>query len=198
MPRPSSRRVAATLVALAAASSLAACGDPLEITAQFETSERTIAFHALSGTSVSLPAAVLIAPVPQAVRPDPQYLFDLAFDIDANGVARLYPVNVVAAPGVGGGRQVGIQLVESQSYEDVQRAPGGMYVADRAVDVAVGDVGVVQSIGHPSCAGSFLSTVVYAKFRVEAIDAASRLVTLRMRTNSNCGFRGLETGLPSR
>lgn len=197
MPRSSLRRAAATLVALAA-SSLAACGDPLEIAAQFETAERTIAFHALSGTSIVLPAAALVAPLPQAVRPDAQYLFDLAFDIDAGGVARLFPVNVVAAPGVASGRQVGIQLIENQGYDDIARAPGGTYEAASAVEIAVGDVGVVQSANHPSCAGSFLSTVVFAKFRVEAIDPASRRLTLRVRTNPNCGFRGLETGLPSR
>jgi hypothetical protein len=197
LPLPRSPRVAAPL-AVAATLAAVACGDPFRVEAQSDTIERDVTFVALNGTSPALPAAVLLAPEPIAVRPGPDFVFDLAFDITPAGVAQLLPLDIVGQPGVTGGRTVGIQKLTGQSYESVLRAPAGGYTVRQAVPIAVGDVGVVQALAHPSCLGSFVGTTVFAKFRVDAIDVASRSVRLRILADPNCGFRGLETGRPSR
>jgi len=192
------RRGAARL-ALALTVPLAACDDPFEITANTNTVEGTVTISAFNGTAVALPTAVLVAPLPQAVRPGPDYLFDLAFDFDAAGGAVLLPVDAVAAPGVfGGSRVAGIRPVTDQGYDAITRAPAGGYTVGDPVAIAVGDVGVLQSVNHPTCVGSFLGNTIYAKYRVEAIDAEARTLSLRIRVDPNCGFRGLEVGEPSR
>ena len=185
---------AAALVLLAAAG----CRDPFEVEAQFDTAESVLTVFALSGTAVDLPAAVLVGPSPQAVRPGPDFIFDLAFDIDDDGTVHLYPVDVVARPGIVGNRSVGVQKITAQTYDAITRAPAGGYTYREAITVSVGDVGVLQANGHPSCLGSFFSTTLYAKFRVEAVDPVARTLQLRVRVDPNCGFRGLETGTPSR
>ena len=88
--------------------------------------------------------------------------------------------------------------MEGQTFDQITRAPAGGYDFDESFEAAVGDVFVMQSVGHPSCAGSFFSSVIYAKLRVEAVDPASRTLTLRVLVDPNCGFRGFESGTPSR
>ena len=199
-PSPFRRvRRGAACLALALTAPLAACDDPFEITANFDTAEATVTIFAFNGTPISLTTAVLIAPLPQAVRPGPEYLFDLAVDVDAAGDAVLLPVDAIAAPGVfGGSRMTGIRPVTDQGYGAITRAPVGGYTVGDAVGIAVGDVGVLQAVNHPTCAGSFFGNTIYAKYRVEAIDAAARTVSLRIRVDPNCGFRGLEVGEPTR
>ena len=156
------RRGAARL-ALALVAPLAACSDPFEITANFETVETTVTIHAFNGTPVANVTGVLLAPLPQAVRPGPEFLFDLAFDFDAEGDAVLLPVDALAAPGVfGGSRVTGIRPVTDQGYDAILRAPAGGYTVGDPVAIAVGDVGVLQAVGHPTCSGSFLGNTIYA------------------------------------
>jgi len=203
MPRPHSRTPRRAAAALRAAGALlalagAACSDPFSVEAQFDTVEQVVTLRALTGTPLELPLALLAAPAPQVVRPSSDFVFDLAFDLDEAGAARLYPVDVVARPSVIAGRSVGLLEVTDQSYEQITRAPAGGYVFQEPLSVAVGDVLVLQAVGHPSCATSFLQPVIYAKLRVEAVDAAARTLTLRVLVDPNCGFRGFESGTPSR
>ncbi len=192
------RRGAARL-ALALTVPLAACDDPFEVPPGSDTIESTVTVAAFNGTPVALPTAILLAPQPQTVRPGPDYIFDLAFDVDAEGDAVLLPVDAIAAPGVfRGSRVTGIRPVTDQTYEAITRAPAGGYTVGDPVPVAVGDVGLLQAVNHPSCAAPFGGNTIYAKYRVEAIDAAARALTLRLRVDPNCGFRGLEVGEPSR
>jgi len=203
MPRPLSRHTRRAAAALRAAGALlalaaAACSDPFSVEADFDTVESVVTLRALTGTPLELPLALLVAPVPQVVRPASDFVFDLAFDLDAAGAAQLYPVDVVARPSVIAGRRVGLQKITGRSYDEVTRAPDGGYDFSDPMPVAVGDVIVVQAIGHPSCLTSFFSTLVFAKLRIEAIDPAARTMSVRVLVDPNCGFRGFESGTPSR
>jgi hypothetical protein len=203
MPRPLSRHTRRAATALRAAGALlalaaAACSDPFSVEADFDTVESVVTLRALTGTPLELPLALLVAPVPQVVRPASDFVFDLAFDLDAAGAAQLYPVDVVAHPSVVAGRRVGLQKITGRSYDEVTRAPDGGYDFSDAMPIAVGDVIVVQAIGHPSCLSSFFSTLVFAKLRIEAIDPAARTMSVRVLVDPNCGFRGFESGTPSR
>jgi hypothetical protein len=203
MPRPLSRLTRRAAAALRAAGALlalagAACSDPFSVEAQFDTAEAIVTLRALTGTPLELPLALLASPAPQVVRPSSDFVFDLAFDFDATGGARLYPVNLVARPSVVAGRSVGLQKIAGQSYEQVTRAPSGGYESRESLAVAQGDVVVMQAVGHPSCASSFYSSLIFAKLRIEAIDAAARTMTVRVLVDPNCGFRGFESGTPTR
>jgi hypothetical protein len=187
-------RAAGALLALAAA----ACSDPFSVEADFDTVEQVVTLRALTGTPLELPLALLAAPSPQVVRPSSDFIFDLAFDVDAAGAALLYPVDLVARPSAIAGRRVGLQKISGQSYEQVTRAPDGGYTFQQSLPIAVGDVVVLQAVGHPSCISSFFSTLIFAKLRVEAVDTAARTATLRVLVDPNCGFRGFESGTPSR
>ncbi|HEX6629645.1 MAG TPA: hypothetical protein VF048_01070 [Gemmatimonadaceae bacterium] len=190
------RRAAAAALLLAAG--LAACSDPLEFKPSFETVESTVTVHALNDVGAAFTAAILLAPSPIGVRPAGDYTFDAAVDFDAGGVALLYPVDEIAQIGViAAGRTVGVQKLSGTTYADLQRAPNTGYTYGEAVPIAVGDVGAIQSNGHPYCANSFYSTTLWAKFQVVALDPAARTATFKIRVDPNCGFRGLQSGVPS-
>ena len=190
------RRAAAAALLLVAG--LAACSDPLELKASFDTAESTVTVHALNGTPLAYTAAILLLPAPTGVRPANDYLFDFAIDFDAGGAALLYPLDAIAQPGVISlARRVGVQKM-SVAYADLQRAPSSGYTYGEAVPIAVGDVGAIQSNGHPFCENSFVSSSIFAKFQVEALDAAARTARVKIRVDPNCGFRGLQSGLPAR
>ncbi|HEU4631298.1 MAG TPA: hypothetical protein VFS08_16215 [Gemmatimonadaceae bacterium] len=191
------RRAAAAALLLAAG--LAACGDPLEFEAGFDTVESTVTVHALNDVPIAYAAAVLLAPSPIGVRPAGDYTFDLAVDFDESGAASLYPVDLIAQPGVISiARTVGIQKLTEVAYGDLERAPNSGYTYGEAVPIAVGDVAAIQSNAHPYCANSFLSSTLWAKLEVLALDPAARTARFRVRVDPNCGFRGLQTGRPSR
>lgn len=189
------RRLTGALALLLAA----ACGDPNEIRASFETSEGTVTVYALSGTPAWAPAGITLMEVPAAVRVGPDYGFDVALEFEG-ATPRLYPLQLVASDVVvGRARRVGIQKLAGATFDAVTRAPNNGYDFAAPVTLAVGDVGVIESQNHPFCTSGFsFPYTIYAKFLVEAVDPVARSVRLKMVSDPNCGFRGLEDGLPSR
>ncbi|MHB1222923.1 MAG: hypothetical protein ACYC2G_02585 [Gemmatimonadaceae bacterium] len=193
------RRAIAGTFALSAVVSVTGCGGPTEIKANQNTIAATVTVYSLNGSSPALPSALVLVGSPAAVRMTAQYEFDLAVGVDASGEARLIPVDRVASPAVlAPSRRVGLQKVTG-SFDSITRAPNGNYVSRADLPIAVGDVGVIESLNHPYCANIFyVAQNIYAKFVVEAIDPAAGSVRLRLVVDPNCGFRGLETGTPSR
>jgi len=194
------RSIAGTFVALATTLATSACGGPTELKANSNTIAATVTIYALNGASAVHPAALALVSTPRAVRMTTDYQFDLAVDFDESGAARLIPVDRVASPAIlPNGRFVGLQKV-AEPYDAISRAPNGGYVNGADLPIAVGDVGVIQSLNHPYCANVFyVAQNIYAKFVVDAINPAADSVRLRLLVDPNCGFRGLETGtLPSR
>lgn len=187
-------------VALATTLAASACGGPTEIKASSNTIAATVTVFALNGASPVQASALALVGSPRAIRMMADYQFDLAVDFDATGAARLIPVNRVASSAIlPPARLVGLQKLTS-SYDDITRAPNGGYVNNADLPIAVGDVGVIQSLNHPYCANAYyVAQDIYAKFVVDAINPVDRSVRLRLVVDPNCGFRGLETGtLPSR
>jgi hypothetical protein len=80
-------------------------------------------------------------------------------------------------------------------------APGGNYQRDSAVVVDSNSVAIVHSRSL-RCPTIGLSAVLYGKLHVLAIDTTSapggRRIDLRILTDVNCGYRGLQEGLPTR
>ena len=169
----------------------AACGDPFGQTATLENTVDTVTLYALRGTSIRLPSGFdMLQPVgSQAVQTHTTSQFDFAFEIDSTGAGVIYP-----AGALGLSREPGLQLL-SRSFEDVRRAPDDGYRADSAITVTPGTVFVARSrVTSLLCV--FVAVPRYGKFHVLALDTANRSITLETLVDLNCGFRGLEPGIP--
>jgi hypothetical protein len=186
----------ALLATMCVAVVLNACGDVASLKATLPTITDTISVWALSGTPPDFPSGISIA-ASQAVRVDGFAGFDVAFDIDNNGNAVIYPVKlVVSTPG--GSRVVGLQKVAG-TFETVLEAPATGFEADSGLVMAPGEVVVVQSQhnGSGDLCQFAISPDVYAKITVDSVNLASRMLFLRMGFDTNCGFRSFADGIPT-
>jgi hypothetical protein len=191
MRRISFWHLAFGLSAAALAVAASACGDPFGQDATVENTVDTVVLYALRDTPIRLPSAYnMLQPAgAQAVRTDTTSQFDFAFDIDTTGQAVIYPAGVL-----GLSREPGLQAMD-RSFEDVRRAPDDGYRADSTITVAPGGVFVARSrVTSLFCV--FVSVPRYGKFHVLALDTTNRSITLEALVDLNCGFRGLEPGLP--
>ena len=173
----------------------AACGDPLGLPpAQIANRTDTVSLYALSGTPVTTPSAYVIG-FREAVRTDQSPTgFDFAFDIDSTGRPVLLPTGALGLP-----RASGIQRT-LHAFDSVTVAPTGSYQSDSAVVVDSSAVMILHS--RPLICSYGIQSIYYAKLHVLAIDTTSgpngRRIDFEILTNINCGYRGLEKGLPKR
>jgi len=172
----------------------AACGAPLGLPrACCENKVITVSLYALSGTPVSFPSAYSLL-FNQPVRPDQTTSLDFAFDLDSAGRAKLFPTGALHL-----GRASGIQLTTT-AFDSIKVAPTSHYQLDSAVVVDSNSVAILHSTPTQCTFG--ITTAYYAKLHVLAIDTTSgpngRRIDFEILTDINCGYRGLETGLPKR
>ena len=185
---------ALTLLAVALALA-AACGNPLGLPQpSVDNRTDTVSLYALSGTPVTQASAYVI-PFRQVVRTDQSVDgFDFAFDIDTAGRPVLLPTGALRL-----GRASGIQLA-TIPFDSIRVAPTSRYQLDSAVAVDSGSVAILHS-RQLSCSFN-IPAVFYAKLHVLAIDTTSgpngRRIDFEILTDINCGYRGLEPGLPRR
>jgi hypothetical protein len=154
----------------------------------YENTVDTIALYALDGTPVSRPSGYIIA-TKAVVRTDQRGDFDFAFNLTPAGAAVLAPTGALGL-GIGSGI-----LPQSVPFDAVTIAPTTRYVDSLPVTVDSGTVAVVHSRAFPCQIGS---AFYYGKLEVLAIDTAARRIDLRILVDLNCGYRGLEPGLPQR
>ena len=186
--------------AVAAALVVAACGPDLTglLPASIPNRTDTVSVYALTGTPVSTPSAYLIFYSVyvnrRVLRTDQNASFDVAFDIDSSGHALILPTGAMKL-----GRQSGVQ-VTTTLFDSVKTAPSSGYQIDSAVVLSVNSVAIVHS--RAAQCSSDLSPVhnYFAKLHVLDIDTTSgpngRRIDLEILTDINCGYRGLEPGLP--
>jgi hypothetical protein len=149
----------------------------------------TVSLWAISGTPIYLPSAYAIdRRLP--VRPDQTSRLDFAFDIDDQGRALLIPPGAIDL-GLGSG----VQLTDA-TFENLRLAPTGGYIETEPVELQAGSVALARS---PSitCVLSITSPL-YAKMHVLAVDLVERRLDIEILANINCGYLALEPGLPVR
>jgi hypothetical protein len=148
-----------------------------------------VVLAALSGTPIAQPSGYDLI-VASAVRTDRTNAFDFAFDIDGGATPRIYPAGTL---GLGG--EPGI-LRSEDAFADVGSAPLDGYVSDSTLAVSAGTVFVVRS--RNSSAQCVLGSALprYGKFHVLSVDQGARTITLELLVDLNCGYRGLEPGIP--
>jgi hypothetical protein len=175
---------------VAALSLIAACEDPYALAdATNPNRVDTLSLWALSGTAVHLPSAYVLA-TKRAVRTDQTAAFDFAFDLGPGDEARLLPSDALRLTGRSG------LLLTTAPFASIKSAPDGGYVDSSAVVVTVGSVLFARSRPAFTCVVATLP--YYAKLHILALDVTDRRVDFEILTDSNCGYRGLEPGIPPR
>ena len=184
----------AALVAATLVLSIAACGDLTGVPASLPTvSDSGVSAYALNGAPPNAPTALHVY-TGQVFAADANFLFDVAFDLDASGNPLILPQRVVAS-GLAPTHSVGLQ-VATGSYESITRAPSSGYRADTTLAVKLNQTVLVQSSDPNACGVSLTGTTLYAKLVIRAIDPATRKFTLQYTVDPNCGFRSFLPGVP--
>ena len=180
---------------LAACALIVSCGNPSGLRAGFPNKPDTVSLYALTRTPVSLPSGYSIKDL-QRIRTESGSSFDFAFDIDSTGQPVLLPTGPLKL-----GQQSGIQT-SAQNFDSIKVAPTSGYNVDSAQVVHEDSVLILMT--RASLCQSIVGFVApyYAKLHVLAIDTTStpngRRIDFVILSDLNCGFRGLEEGLPHR
>jgi hypothetical protein len=180
------------LIPLLALAAVPACGDSDNLPdPTIKNIVDTVTVGSLTDTPVTTPSGFAVSAA-TAVRTDLDAGFDFAYDIEGPAETGRKVVLPRAALGItsGGTAEPGVMRRE-EPFDDIDAAPSNGYVTDSAVPVALGERYIVRSrvvcdIGVP----------VYAK--VEIIGFEDNSLVLKRLKDVNCGYRGLEPGLPDR
>ena len=183
------------LAIFASASILTACDDPQLLRAQLPTVLDVFTVFALTGTPAAYPSGINTY-VRSAVRVDGNANFDVAFDIDAQGNAIIYPVQKVVNS-LTSSRRVGLRKMTG-NFDEITIAPTGKY-ADSTIVASQGDIIIVQSIrnGSGDVCQFDISPYIYAKLKIDSIAVDSRTLVVQSLLDPNCGFRSFESGIPT-
>jgi hypothetical protein len=186
---PPHRRIATRDVALTGLALLAAaCGDTSGLPAPFFTNVvDTVSLFALRGTPITLPSAYTLEGA-QPVRTDQTTALDFAFDFDSLGAPALFPTGAINL-----GQLSGLQR-STTAFGAITLAPTGGYIFDKRLALDTGTVVLVRS--RPTLCAFGATVSLYAKLRVLGVDSTARRLDFEILVDQNCGYRGLEPGLP--
>ena len=169
------------------------CGDPLSLLPPaFENRVDSLSLWAASNTPVVFPSGYLVAQR-STVRLDQVSTFDFLYDITPDGERIFVPLAALVNTGRVSGNP-GFRRTDTP-FEDISVAEQVDYVTEDTVRLRVGDVFYVRSAVDPSCG---LGIPYYAKLQILSFDDSARRVGFQILANINCGYRGLELGLPER
>ncbi len=163
-----------TLLLAAALIAFAACSDnSLGLpTATFNNVVDSVSLWAVDGTPINTPSG-----------------YSMSVNITPGGQAELLPTGAL-----GLGKASGI-LVQSKAFDAITEAPSSGYQDSLAVAVDSGTVVVLRSRPVSCVIGVVF---YYAKLQVLRVDALARRVDYNILVDLNCGYRGLEPGIPKR
>ena len=181
----------AAAVCVAAA---AACGNFTGVPASLPTISDTGTVYAINGAPPGAPSALHVF-TGSLTSADANFLFDIAFDIDANGNIVILPQRTVAS-GLAASHTVGLQKDSVTSFDALDRAPNTGYRADTALVVKPNQIVLVQSSDPNACGVSITGTTIYAKVQITEVSTSQRIMKLRWTTDPNCGFRSFAVGIP--
>ncbi|MFI5281429.1 MAG: hypothetical protein ACHQU1_13110, partial [Gemmatimonadales bacterium] len=180
---------------------LAGCGTDLTLPpATAPITNQQINLFALTNTPVNTNSAYDMLQLFE-VRVDQNNSFDFAFDLrfdsaygigkPGDTVAVLIPrgaLGFVADPGL-------IYLPGIFNFDSLQVAPTGGYVKDKAVQIHEGDV-LFAASRIQTCNFGF-TLPHYAKLIIQKIDLAAFSTTIRVVIDPNCGYREINSGIPT-
>jgi hypothetical protein len=184
----------ASLIAAAAVVAGVACGEFTGVPASLPVLSDSGTVYALNGAPLGAPTA-LHAFSGQLTPADADFVFDIAFDLNANGDIVLLPQRAVAS-GLATTHSVALTTV-ADTFEAVTSASKDLkFRADTALVVKRNQVVVAQITDGSACSFSLTGTTLFAKLVVRSIDRINRTMTVRYTVDPNCGFRSFASGVP--
>src|ERR1043166_4806171 len=171
----------------------AGCGNELSLLpATIENQVDTTSLFATSLTPVTAPSGFQISSKTR-VRLDQVNTFDFLYDVNAIGDHYFLPLAALVNTGKTTGN-AGFRLA-STPFDSITIAPQSDYVSSDTVFFRLGDVLFARSGVESTCT---LGIPYYAKLQILAIDDSAHRVKFQVLINSNCGYRGLAVGLPTK
>ena len=166
----------------------AACSDPNALPdATLTNVERAETLYSLIGTPVATPSGYALEG--GRVRTDQSDAFDFPYKVEPDGRHVFLPR---AALGIDTSNSLNPGfLARTESFEAIKSAPSNGYVTDQAIPITIGERYIVRS--RVTCT---IGVPKYAKLEIVGFDEVARTVSFRILIDDNCGFRGLEPGLP--
>jgi hypothetical protein len=183
--------------------SVAGCNDPFAILPPSRPNTvDTLELFAVNGTALNRPSGYSLTikgllrlgidPPPVLNGPP----FDFMYRLEPSAGPQFAPFGAVATPTSNQteiGRP-GLQL-STTPFDQITEGQQIGYLVDRPIDLTPGLVLFARSSLPNNC---FLGIPYYAKIEVLELIDSTRSVKFRILTNNNCGYRGLEPGLPTR
>jgi hypothetical protein len=185
LPRPG--------LALFLAAALGACGNastlpPATVPAVVDT----LALWAVNGTDIIHPSAFDLLNN-AVVRTDRSASFDFVLDFVVDSVGDTVPM-LYPRGGLGLNPDGGLQRV-AVPWDSLLVAPGDGYDAQLPVRLELG--AVVAARSRTQVCNFGISAGLYGKLQPLDIDKPNRRMVIRILVDQNCGYRGLQTGLPN-
>lgn len=175
------------LLPLVAALALACGNDDNLADATDENVVDTLVIGSLTGTPITTPSGFAVEE--GTVRTDLDAGFDFAYNVEPGGRRVFLPRAALGLPSPNTANP-GLQR-RDEAFDAILVARSNGYVTEEAVPVEVGDRYMVRS--RVICSQS---VPLYAKIEILAFEDS--MVTLKVLANRNCGYKGLEPGIPDR
>jgi hypothetical protein len=147
----------------------------------------TVTIGALVGTPISTPSAYSV--VNDAVRVDQTPDFEFAYNVQGPDSQRVFLPRAALGLVSTTSANPGVQA-RSETFDQITEAQSNGYITDSAVAVSAGERFMVRS--RVICTA--LGVPQYAKLEILTLDNKS--VTFQVLVDRNCGYKGLEPGLP--
>jgi len=184
----------AGLVLAATAVAAISCGDFTGVPASLITLTDSGTVFALNGAPLGAPTAIH-GYSGQFVPATADFLFDIAFDLDADAQIHVLPQRQVAS-GLQATHSVALATVPD-SFEAVNSVPGGLtFRADTGMVVARNQVVIAQISDANACSFSLTGSTLYVKMVVKAVNRVDRTMAVKFTVDPNCGFRSFAPGVP--
>jgi hypothetical protein len=180
---------------------LAGCGTDLTLPpASIPIASQQITLFALNNTPVNTNSAYDMLQLLE-VRVDQTNSFDFAFDLkfdSAYGIGKPGDTVAVLVPrgALGFVQDPGLMTLPGiYNFDSLQVAPAGGYTKDKAVLIHEGNV-LFAASRIQTCNFGF-TLPHYAKLVIQKIDLAAYSVTMRVTIDPNCGYREVNSGIPT-
>lgn len=169
-----------------------ACTSPNTLPAAAITNQiDTVVVYALSGTAPYQPSGYSMTDR-RVVRLDQSTNTDFAYDVTPSGQHILLPATLI---GQAGTNVVPGLKASAAPFDSLKLAETEGYLTLDTVKVELGNVLFARSRVPGTC---YYGLPVYGKVEVISFDDSARTMRFRVLVDLNCGYKSLETGLPTR
>ena len=150
----------------------------------------TVTMGSLRSAALRFPSAFDIT-IGQPIRTDQSSSFDFIFTTDSLGRHLLLPLHAIHGLGNATGSNPGF-IRSTVSFTQLIAAPTDNYLTTDTLVIAAGDVMAIRS--RVAC---YLGVPQYGKLHILDFDDVLHTVRLEILSDTNCGYKNLEPGIPT-